>query len=85
MENKISKIFTLADNSKYIVVKQAVYKGETYYLLSKINDEETDILNEFKFVKEIVSAEDTFLKEVEDKNILTILIKHFDLMPESVE
>ena len=41
MENRINKIMELADGNKYIIMKQAIYKNENYYIAIKITEDET--------------------------------------------
>ncbi len=82
MENKISKILTFDDGSKYIIAKQAVYKNEVYYIITSVNNEETEILDDFKLVKEVNKDGNMFMEEVTDKETVTIILKHLGLLEE---
>lgn len=76
MENRINMVLTLADENRYIVVNQAIYKQESYLLLAKLdaNGKATD---EVVIAKE---GKDTFqndmIEEVTDIDLLTMLAKY---------
>ena len=89
MENRINKIMELADGNKYIVVKQAIYKNENYYVAAKINEEETDVLDidkvseeNIKVFHEVVYENEPSVEDVTDPELLKLIIKNVGLEEE---
>lgn len=72
MENRIDKVITLEDNSKYMILDQGNYNGKSYYLTSKL-DENGNLTDGFSILEnnnEVVST-------VEDTKLLNALIDYF--------
>ena len=40
MENRTNQVLKLANNKEYVVLRQVVYKGNTYYVTSEIKNED---------------------------------------------
>ena len=80
MENRIDKLITLESGSKYYIVNQGTYLEKNYYFVVKVNEEETDFINEGYIVEEI-NDNPLQLKRVEDKELLQTLLKYlaFDI------
>ena len=72
MENITNQILELDDGSKYFVLRQAVYKGVTYFLGAEVTPDEEDFTNEFVFL-ERVGDEDLMVRKVTDPAIIEIL------------
>ena len=49
MENLTNQILELGNGKKYFVLRQAAYKGETYYLCAEVTDNEEEFTNNFAF------------------------------------
>lgn len=75
MDNKIDKIITLQNGNKYYIVNQGVYLENVYYFVVKVNDEETEFLNEGHIVEQI-SDNPLQLIKVSDPELLEVLMKH---------
>lgn len=89
MENRINKIMELADGNKYIVIKQAIYKNENYYVVAKVNDEENDILNientdekNLRVLHELVYDGKLSVEDVTDPDLFKLIIKYVGLEEE---
>lgn len=76
MENKINKIMVLNNNKKYIVINQAIYKGVNYYFVVGITDNEEDVTDEFRIVQEIVENGKSYIKDVNDPQLLELLARY---------
>ncbi len=79
MENNTKKTIVLGDNRKYIIIRQLVYKDDTYYFVSRINDEETEILNDFNYIKEVKKDGKSFCEFVTDPEVLKVLLDYTNL------
>lgn len=89
MENRINKIMELADGNKYIIVKQAIYKNENYYVAVKINDDETDIMDienlqeeNTKVLHELIYEGKPSVEDVTDPDLFELIIKYVGLEEE---
>lgn len=88
MENRINKIMELADGNKYIVIKQAIYKSENYYVVVRVNEEETDTLDienteeNVKVLHELMYKGQAAVEEVTDPDLFKLIIKYVGLEEE---
>lgn len=87
MENRINQIMELADGNKYIVLKQAIYKNENYYVVSKVNEEETDIMDineegNIRVLHEFINDGKPSVEDVTDKDLFKLIIKYVGLEEE---
>lgn len=79
MENRINKIMELSDGSKYIVVKQAIYRNENYFVVAKITSDEENVENDFKVVHEVINDAKSTIEEVNDEGLFKLIIKYVGL------
>jgi negative regulator of genetic competence, sporulation and motility len=89
MENRINKIIELADGNKYIIIKQAIYKSENYYVAVRLNDEETDIMNiekpdeeNLRVLHELVYEGNPSVEDVTDPDLFKLIIRYVGLEEE---
>ena len=47
MKNKINRVITLANGKKYFVLKQAIYKGDNYYMVAEVTEDGNDLKEKF--------------------------------------
>lgn len=78
MENLTNQVLALANGKKYFVLRQAVYKGNTYFLSAELTEDEEDFTNNFIFLQK-VGDDGLKVKKVTDKNIIEILAKNIKL------
>ncbi len=78
MENLTNQIFELENGKKYLVLRQAAYKGVSYFLAVAVSEDEKDFVNEFVFLQK-VDSEDFYVKEVTDPEILNILAQNIKI------
>lgn len=79
MENLTNQILELGDGSKYFVLRQAAYKGKTYYFAGETTDNEEDFTGEFIFLERIEEDGEFSVEEVTDPEILAVLVKNVRL------
>ncbi len=79
MELEINKIVTLGNNEEYLIVDKVEKDNKEYYYIAEVNDEGTDIKDNYKIVYATYKDGDIYLDEVlgEDqlKSILPLFVK----------
>ena len=79
MKLEINKIVTLGNNEEYLVVDKVEKDDKEYYYIAEVNDDETDIKDNYKIVCATYDNGNIFLDEVlgEDqlKAILPLFVK----------
>lgn len=76
MVNRINSILELANNEKYVVINQAVYKGTNYFLIARISDDEKDLTGDIKIVEEKLKDGVLGIELVKDVKLLELLTKY---------
>lgn len=76
MVNRINSIIELANNEKYVVINQAIYKDTNYLLLSRISDDEKDLVGEVKIAEERLKDGILGLELVKDPQLIELLAKY---------
>lgn len=82
MENKIGQVMCLANGKKYVVMKQAVYKGNNYFVAALLTEDEEDVLDEIEFFQSIEVDGKESVQKVKDKNLIELISKHVGLESE---
>lgn len=77
MDNLINSIITLDNNEKFIVLNQALYQNKNYFLVSKVDDNEEELLDEFRLLEETEIDGEKALQLVKDEKIINLLTKYF--------
>lgn len=79
MKLEINKIVTLGNNEEYLIVDKVEKDGKDYYYIAQVNEEGTDIKDNYKIVCATYKDSDIYLDEVlgEDKlkSILPLFVK----------
>ncbi len=74
MEIKEGKVITLGNGEKYLVVSKVVHNDNQYYYIAECNEDETDIEDNYKIVKETREGNKIFVDEVVgEANLKTVL------------
>ena len=80
MQNELFKILEFGDGTKWFVIGVTNYNNETYKYLIKVNNEETDFIDEFLLVKYYIKDGKEYIVKVKDPKISeTVMLK---IMPE---
>lgn len=79
MENRINHIITLDNGKKYFILKQAIYKGDNFFVAAEVTEDEEDITNTFLILHERKEDGKNIVKVEQDKDVLAIILKHLDL------
>ena len=79
MKIEINKIVTLGNNEEYLIVDKIEKDGKEYYYVAQVNEDETDIKDNYKIVCATYKDGEIYLDEVlgEDKlkSILPMFVK----------
>lgn len=79
MRLEINKIVTLGNNEEYLIVDKVEKDDKEYYYVAQVNEDETDIKDNYKIVCATYKDGDIYLDEVlgEDKlkSILPMFVK----------
>lgn len=67
--NSLFKILEFADNTKWFIINETVYNNEMYKYLIKVNNDETDFLDEFLLVKYYTKDGKEYIENVTDSKI----------------
>ncbi len=85
MENRINQVMELADGRKYIVVKQAIYKGNNYYVSMRLTENEEDVTDEIIVFQEIDNNGQKSVQKVTDPNLFSLVCKYVGLLDENTK
>lgn len=79
MKLEVNKVITLGNNEEYLIVDKVEKDGNEYYYIAEVNEDGTDIKDNYKIVLATYKDGDIFLDEVlgEDKlkAILPLFVK----------
>ncbi len=79
MKLEINKIVTLGNNEEYLIVDKVEKDNKEYYYIAEVNEDGTDIKDNYKIVCASYEDDNIFLDEVigEDKlkSILPLFVK----------
>ena len=79
MKLEINKIVTLGNNEEYLIVDKVEKDDKEYYYVAQVNEDETDIEDNYKIVCATYKDDEIYLDEVlgEDKlkSILPMFVK----------
>lgn len=76
MENRTNQVIELSNGKEYLVIRQVVYKGDTYYVTSEIYNDGEDFDKNLTFLRETKENDKTYVDKVEDKEIMITILKH---------
>ena len=79
MENLTNQVITLDNNQKYFILRQALYKGKTYYLAAEVTEDEENFTNKFLFLERKDDGGEFYVEEVTDEKILSVLAKNIKI------
>ena len=74
MELEINKIIILGNNEKYLVIDKVNNNGINYYYVAEVNDQETDIKDNYKIVTiEKEDNQDCFYEVLGEEKLKVVL------------
>ena len=78
MENRINQIITTESGNKYMILHQAIYEGQNFFVCCGV--EANDDLNDTFYLFKEVKGNTTSIELVEDEALANFILKHLDLM-----
>lgn len=82
MENRINQVMELADGRKYVVIKQAIYKGNNYFVSMRLTEDEEDVLDEIVVFQEVEHEGQKSVQKVKDPNLFSVICKYVGVLDE---
>ena len=79
MENITNQVLKLSNGLSYFVLRQATYRGVTYFLGAQVSEDGEDFTNEFVFLENVGEDGKIAVKKVTDSKILDVLAKNIKL------
>ncbi len=83
MENLTNQVLELRDGKKYFILRQAAYKGKSYFLAAELTQDGEDFTNNFIFLEKVTGENDGNagfgVMEVKDPTVLDVLAKNIKL------
>ena len=69
MKLEINKIITLGNGEEYLIIDRVIKDDKEYYYIAEVNEDNTDIKDNYKIVCATYKDDDVYLDEVlgEDK------------------
>ena len=77
MQMKSNTIITLENGEKYMVLNEAVYEQEKYYLVMGVDQNKEIIQSKVAIFKEEKENNETYVTKVEDSNEIVKLTQEF--------
>ncbi len=77
MKIETNKIITLGNKEKYLVVTSVVHNSNNYHYIAECNDNEDDIKDNYKIVKETEKDGKIFIDEVVGESNLKAILPLF--------
>lgn len=77
MKLEINKIITLGNNEEYLVVDKVEKDDKEYYYIAQVNDDETDIKDNYKIVCATYKDNEIYLDEVLGEDKLKMILPLF--------
>ena len=82
MENRINQVMELADGRKNDVIKQAIYKGNNYFVSMRLTDDEEDVTDEIIVFQEVEHEGQKSVQKVKDPNLFSLVCKYVGVLEE---
>ena len=79
MENLSNKVLELKNGKNYFIIRQALYRGKTYYFAVEVTEDEDDYTNNFLFFERVDVDGKFSVLEVTDPKLLEVLARNIHL------
>ncbi len=75
MKIQTNSIITLSNDEKYMVLNEAVYENNHYYLVMGVDENKEIISSKVAILKEEIENNDVYVSKVKDSKIILELTK----------
>ena len=79
MDSKINQVIKLDDGNKYVILKQAIYKNDNYYIASKLDLYNNPLADEIFFFHQIEMDGQLKLEEVTNQELMKYLYNYMKI------
>lgn len=76
MDNKIHQVIKLETGNRYIILRQAIYKNDNYYIASKLDKYDNPLADELAFFHELVVDGKLKVEEVTNTELIKYLYSY---------
>ena len=76
MENKTNKVIVLDDSREFLILRQAIYKKETYFIGTLLINDGEDFEKKSTILKYVNEDGKEYVEIVKDKEIIDIIMKY---------
>ena len=76
MDSKIHQVIKLETGSKYVILRQAIYKNDNYYIASKLDKFGKPLADELAFFHELIVDGKLKVEEVNDTELIKYLYSY---------
>ena len=76
MENRTNQVIKLANNKEYLVLRQVIYKNETYYVTTEISNEGETYDENLTVLKETEEDNKKFLNIINNPSVISTIMSH---------
>ena len=80
MENRINQVMTLANGEKYIILRQAIYEDDNYYVCAKVTEDEKHVTEEFELLHEYDLDGTMVVEPVIDEELAETIFEYVGLL-----
>lgn len=77
MKLELNKIVTLGNNEEYLIVDMINYEGKEYYYVAEVNEDGSDIKDNYKIVYATYKDDQVYLDEVLGEDKLKVILPLF--------
>ncbi len=78
MENRTNQVIELDDKKEYLVLRQVVYKNETYYVTSEIFEDGEKFDKKLTVLRETIEDGNTYVNIVNNPDIVKTIMNHIE-------
>ena len=79
MDNRINQVVQLDDGNKYVILKQVVYKNDSYYIAVKLDENNNPLSDEISFFHQIEINGQLKFEEVTNNDLMQYLYNYMKI------
>ena len=80
MENRINQVMTLGNGEKYLILRQAIYEDENYYVCVKTTDDAQEVTDSYELLHEFLNDGVKVVEAVTDLDLAQTIFEYVGLM-----
>jgi len=77
--SRVNQVIKLDNGNSYVILKQAIYKNDNYYIASKLDLNNNPIAEELSFFREFTLDNDLKLEEITDIELMNYLYSYMKI------